>query len=439
MRPGTMPLAFPGIVRDIRKTTPQSKRDPMKKRAETKAWTNQRIAETKAAVKAELDEGAGEDPTARLEMALKRLNDLETDTSPGGNLKRLVFIITALVQHERAGGLKPAQIRGLTRLAHVILKIHGIRPGFSSLSFLYGDLHLALSQIYRKQGQIWQSAWEQQLSMHLGRDAPAASNAPGVSALSMGIRALRLGHTHIAVAELKEADRMGLPAHLRMRARLECHKALRLAGDYEEAKALASDSKSLSKVFPVEALELEWESLCRNAQQSGDVSPIVLSVLRGKPHNQASYVCEAFLWSRTVKSRTWLQRFKRARTMARNNTINPRDQGFLWEFVQVLESCYDTDYPILVRLEELGSIIARLNLLYTIDWELLAWATAARWLFRVNSRHLAALVLNEYQALSHRVTQRRSHDALCLLGDLSDPYREPMGIVREAEDERSAG
>ena len=97
------------------------------------SWRHETLIQEKKAIKAELDAVAqsGAGPSARLQQALQKLAELETDNTTTGRLRRYIYAVSALVHHERYGGLKPKQVKGIAQIALAIVTVFRIKPGFS--------------------------------------------------------------------------------------------------------------------------------------------------------------------------------------------------------------------------------------------------------------------------------------------------------------------
>src|SRR5262249_46003728 len=130
-----------------------------------RTWTQKLVTACQSEVRAELvqiQESKG--VHARLQAALRAIADLDADDTGQGRLRRYVYVMSALVHHERHGGLTPAQINRLVDLGYAILQAQGVVLGSKHLGSLYGDLHLIKSQILRLEGASWPAAWEQEMA-----------------------------------------------------------------------------------------------------------------------------------------------------------------------------------------------------------------------------------------------------------------------------------
>jgi len=144
----------------------------------------------------------------------------------------------------------------------------------------------------------------------------------------------------------------------------------------------------------------------------------MLSVRKGKSHHQPSYILEAFLWSRVIGETKWIDRYPTVRRVAWGSDFVLRRSILLHRCVMVLEQCYDFKIPFPIRLEAIGKVISSLNSLTTVDKELMVWGATLRWLGRGRSSGFYSLVMGEYKALSWRLTEGNSPDALGVFGDL---------------------
>ena len=133
---------------------------------------------------------------SRLRAALDGVARLGGLFSPQEQLQRFIYLIAALAHHARWGGLKSNVVTQLMQLGEAILKTHHVEKCESTLSGLWGELHLSHSQVLKKSGEPFLAAWEQQFSRYLSGRAPVG--AEGFHALAVANRALRLGHSELS-------------------------------------------------------------------------------------------------------------------------------------------------------------------------------------------------------------------------------------------------
>lgn len=382
-------------------------------------WDLKLIDEHKRIIKQDLD--AHSDPMqdhSRLELIFQRLGNLADDDSDVGRLCRYIYAMSALVHHERIGGLSDRDVTRLVELAYAILQAQGVRPRASRLAALYGDIHLIKSQIDRKAGYPWRAAWEQQMALQLAGDLP--SGGLGFQRLGMGNRALRLGHAQLALRRFMEAESAGLDDGPRARCWLGRMHALWLGGHEEEASAIAERIVAEASVQDDIRREVVWFQLLRQFQRTGDLSPLLKTIRHDGTYYEGTYIIETCLWGYTIESRGFINRLPRLASIRRNKKLLPQRLGAWYDAGLRLQECYDHNLPLPIRLRGLSQILEERDRLLTVDKELLILAAATRWLARSKSQDLALLVFSEYQSLCRRLSDGRTSDCLHVLRDIAE-------------------
>jgi len=338
-----------------------------------------------------------------------------------------------LVHHKNYGGLQHSQIKKLASLAYSLLQIQDIQPETSQLGFLYGEIHIALSQIYRKSGEHLAAAWEQQVSDHL-----AKKNLHGglhYQALAKAIRAMRLGQMSRALHEYIIADSPEAPLRQQETARLGRIRCLRLMRQFQAASQLIQRSLLEGDQKERFILELEWEHICLETTQSQDMSDMIVSVQRKGRHYRAVYLLEAYLWALAAPQRKWLERLPKVATVQRNRSLQSKELGFFNRVMIQLEECQDSDIPLVIRIKSLGQLVQDINQFIAIDRQLLFYIAATRWLAKIHSPTLAAMMLGEYEGLCRKMTHGKCPDIFLMANDLMNRpwYREALDLMKEEE------
>ncbi len=393
----------------MEKFSPSSKRNQ---------WRLEMVPVIKSEVKSEIDELLKQnEPSDIFPHISQRIKELDTSDAPTSQLKRLILVISALVHHQRYSGLSSKQVKDLSETAEAILKVEKINPVKSKFAFLYGELHLVLSQIYRKSGKHLLSAWEQQLALYLSRYSPPGGIC--FQRLAYGHRAMRLGFLEDALEDFEFAEKGDLPLSQKEKARIGRVKALRLLGRLDESCKMANDARNdYESISQSALLELEWEMICCGVQNGAPPHKMVAAVRKGESHYEATYILEAFLWVRAFKDKIWFDQLPKLSTIMRDTALGVKNRGFLYKAVASLEEYDDEAIPIAVRLRCLGLTVSKLSEFVLVDNELLFLAAVARWL---RHRHLEGhlrLVVGQYRSLSAHLTKSASYDALHLLADL---------------------
>lgn len=373
------------------------------------------LARLKREIRDELQAVMDRDGTkARLKHILARIEAVTGSTDPKSLSQCFVYCLSALFHHAEHGGLTESQIRKLSHLANAVLRVQNIKPGRTTQAYLFHELHLARSYVLMRSGQLWKAAWEQQLAVHLSPQNP--TGGVGFQLLTRAIRAIRLGHLELGLKDLAVAEAESLSPEYRARAFLERLKALRLQGALKTAAELSAKSAEYS-LSPKQAQEVEWEAMCRSVVASRDLAPIISATLPRHSHHEPSYILEAFVWTRIPASREWMTRFPLIRSLGKNTFVDIKAHGAFGECASALQQVYDAEIPLPFRLEILGDALGKISQVPTLDWELLLWAAAARWVIRARVDNMRDLVLSEYRALSAKMTSGKSTDVLRLMDD----------------------
>ncbi len=389
-------------------------------KSQKSSWTVALVNQTKSDVRDEIDKAVvgNSDLGVRLSHILAQVARLQDEVNSPNLLRCLVYVMSALVHHERFGGLSMADVGRLFEIGKRILQWRGVKAGKSNLAFLHGELHLVMSQIFRREGEPLRSAWEQQLSERMSGATPVGGS-PAHQAMALGLRAIRLGHAALAMHSFQDALKAGMAPPQRCRLQVEMVRTLRLCGMRGRAQAecnvfLQSDGLSAN-----ERAELQWEENCLALHgPDADLTPLLASVKKGQVHHAESYILEAFIWTRAVSSTEWLKRYPTVKSLARNPNLDFRGAGFLYRAARLLETSYDVDIPLLTRCERLGRVVFERDLLLGVDKELLVLAATARWLVRNHFFPLASLVIATYQGLSRTLSSGSASDTLGLVCDL---------------------
>lgn len=379
-------------------------------------WRKDAIDRQKEETKSLLDAQTFSKSRQRLQFIMERIHRLENDHSGRGCIQRYLFIVHALLHHSRFGGLNASQVKNLFQLGQGILKLNKIQSSSSKLGFLYGDLHLVQSFVLRREGRKWQAGWEQQISFYLSQRSK--SSRAGFQSLSVGIQLLRMGHADQAIEELKQVRSSELSPSARVRAQLEelkCYRLMRNEKDFDRVYEILGKTSTLS---PDECKEREWEHLSFEAQQTGDIQNLVAAVLSKRSHHDPEYILDAFLWTRVVSSREWMNRYPSLRKLAPNISFKRTELGILSRCVMAMEEAYDSEIPYLIRLQKIGDLLSQCGAFRTTDHELLVWAAVARWLSRQGSNGFLNIVLSEYRSLSLSLSLGKNPDSLGILADL---------------------
>lgn len=371
-------------------------------------WTEAEINASKQRIKDELDQRQEQGgPEARQQLILDRLKQYEPSEKPEELLDLFVYLVSALVHHSRYPFLTQSRYERLLEHARTILQSQGIREGRSRVSFLHGELHFIQSQIERQEGRHWTAAWHQFMGYHATRGEPPGGE--GFQQLSLGNRAMRLGHTRLARGYLETAEGL-LTGSLLERCRLSLLICLRLLGDKEVAMDRLGQLKKEKHLSEEAERELNWEKALHDFTETQDLVPLLILTKKGNPCYRTSYLVELSLLAMSTSSRQWLDRVPKLENLRRRKELDvPRHDLFL-SLARTLQEAYDVERPLNQRLQRVGESLNATQGLFNVEKELLYWAASARWLLRCRSEDLAALAQAEYESRSLLASDGRTRD-----------------------------
>ena len=394
-------------------------------------WTANQVDQAKIAIKAELDriEEAQGRP-ARLQSILRELQAAADKHDDDNRLRSFVLIMSALVYHQRLGGLKDSQVSSLHNKAVAILQAQGIEPGRSRLAFLWGELHQVKSLIDRRNGEHWLAAWELQLGGYLSR--PTKFHDSPFQSLAYANRSLRLGNARLAYQWYETAS-MAKQATVKEQALLGQVRCARLMGEIDLCLRLIENNIKASEDFSeASKREFGWEKLRIDHIVSDNFAPIFPQIQKKNEFHSTTFIVEAYLLAASLSSKDWMNRMRKMRTVARDKHLDTKRRQAEFNFALCIEDGYEVDVPLVNRLRNLGQHLSGLSEIPNIDKVLLAWAAATRWLIRSHAKPLAALTLREYRSLSMRLSDGQDDDVTRACRDMLDAewYKETAGDLR---------
>lgn len=404
-------------------------------------WTIQLLEARKAQIKAEiLDWRSTFSKQQTLAKILGRIKETNQKHDSDHYLSCIIYCISAAVHHEAFGGLNERQQAQIFEMADSILKVKGIQSKRSHFACLHSDLHTIRGQIKRKGGNHWVAAWEQHLAKRAGGQFYAAGQ--GYHDFSMGNRFLRLGSKKMALAYYQAAsaefEKTGNSNDSLLRIQINQILISRISGDVELAKVLIDNLRLRCGKDERLAIDLDWEQLCCQAQETGDLRPMLQATKRGLPHDKSSYIVEQVLWGMCFQKRDWLKELANLGALYRTKGGKVKSIGPFFDIVFAIQRAYDFSMPIDVRIKDLGEQLPRIPAIISVDKELLIWLAAARLLVRLRSYEMARLCLFRYEALSLTLTGGGKRDCLGLASDLLEAawYEHPENAAEISEEEQ---
>lgn len=377
------------------------------------------VAEVRASLDTIREPGDGKAlaaPDKVFQHCSQQIERLQNDSSDMARLRTYVYVLAVLVEQERYGGLPDSQVKAAVALGFQILRLQGINPEKSKLAMTFWNLHSICSQLLRKKGDHWLSAWEQSFAVRYA--ALNTSHEEAHHHLSLGNRSLRLGEAALALGEFRKGELGAGSSHILWKCRLAQLTGLRVSGQMPVFFDLLRESLKTEELTAGQKGEFLWEELCANLQTNGDFSAMYKSMRRGELHYKGGFVVEGCLWAMVLPSTEWLARLPSLESMKKNKVFEVKPLGAFYQIALSLQQAGDHELPVQVRINAVGEGLAEANRLVTIDKELLCWLAATRCLVRLRAYSLAILCLCQYRALSFRLSEGRSQDVLGQARDL---------------------
>jgi predicted unusual protein kinase regulating ubiquinone biosynthesis (AarF/ABC1/UbiB family) len=351
----------------------------------------------------------GEEPA--LTHACREAEVLETDPSLHGQLHAFLYACAALDRHARRGGLDSETVGRLYRRALTVLAKNGIRPATSRVAHLYGELHATMCRVAALEGRAWSAAWRHFLAKYEGGSTPDQRELLRRVSLD-----LQLGLARDALARLLDAELPGTPVLALASLRLARVRILRLSGELEHAAQVHGTISVDRECAPATSRELAWEKACIESQQSGSLEPQVRLIRVDRDARTPRRLLDLFLWSRATPAKTWLGAAPKAASLRRMAAAELDPVAL--RAALAIERCIEGKSSIGSRVHALGRALEQADRIDELDQQLLVWAAAGRWLFRVKRHDLAALPLARYRALSLGLSQGKQPDILGVASDV---------------------
>lgn len=380
-----------------------------------KVFYRSNIDKKKQEIKSYLDQNS-DSPTARLDLIVQRLNILKSEEETSENrLSTFIYIMSALVHHQKFGGLTKPSINRFTEYAEAILISENIDAGLSRLSFLYVELYAVLSQINMNHGEHWPSAWKLMSAFHF-QYKPSDKELAWKS-LGLAIRFLRLGHCEKALEYYRKCDFQFGESHLSYQSKIGQMICLRFLGQYEEITQLQNLLYSQDDTLPKEVdLDLKWEQTTSQIYQDGNPSPLFKLVNKRKDgHSNPSYQLEAYFWSK-IKRPLSQSPVSKPSTISRSQKMNRNAFKKLYQASTLLEKSLDTNYTLAQRLKYLGEMTEFSSEVRTLDRELLILAVTVVWLKSHGFKDMQEIAWQNYKSKCLQISSGRVGDLLQVEG-----------------------
>lgn len=358
-------------------------------------------------------------------------------------MERFFQIVWLLQNCEEPALLSGRTLEDLTRMAEYALRVMGIKPYSSQLSYLYRDLYHAKSKLLARMDQPWDAAWCLTLAevMTGNQEGRGALDADFATTMLKAEHYQALGHTAEALEAFQKADELAKDDADIGTARLGTIRCLRIFNELLSTRKLIDGTLSQLQLPEPLRLSFIWEKALTLAQAEGDNTALLQLIGSRKKDNHIedqSELLSALLWCYAAKqkatlddlpSSTWLKR--------RLPQTSIKTHAEKLKYLQVLENCYATKDTISEKLKDLGEFLGSTRNNPPTGDRCIFLAAVARWLFRVKQKSAAKLVIAEYRQVSHLLSEGKSEGLYSLLSDIGDRLSSVGESTRAISSERN--
>ncbi|SMF59350.1 hypothetical protein [Pseudobacteriovorax antillogorgiicola] len=353
------------------------------------------------------------------------------------DLKIVCYIISTLnlisLSKETTSEFKTL-VGKLEKIAEALLSKNNVKPGRSRLSFLYGELKQGVAAVVKKDGHTWEALWESSLGLFLSRGC--AHPILPFQHINFALQTIDRGFP-TRVMELIDEMSTGLESESdRSYLELIRIKALRLSGHHGQCEELINAQIKKHGESP----RLLWEWHYTQAILTGE-SKDLHRFLFGKGKKNIEYL-EAYMkyafWIKAQPRKSYLKLCPKVSTLKRllkSETNNVRFKK-LFKVLSAIEDAYDTNVPMVKRIDKIGRVMAVIETLEA-EYRILSLAAILRFLNQ-RQKQMASLFHGEYKSHSLKLSEGRDSDVLNLFGSSSDlevikPFYDSLHSIPEKE------
>ncbi|SMF54664.1 hypothetical protein [Pseudobacteriovorax antillogorgiicola] len=283
-------------------------------------------------------------------------------------------------------------------MAAALINLLGIHQKHHRLAPLQQEYYRLRSLLARHDSNIWASRWNLGMACHTNQEI-----AHPEIILDMAESSWRVQDVTGFYDWLAKGQASNDPVLLKRLQHLKW-QAQRILGDSTWAESAQDDP------FWV------WQHGLLAAQVHEDFGELHRLVKKGGDFYNSEKIIEFNLWVLSGRSRAWLKRQLNVKNLKRRKGLSDQSHTRIYELVACLQDCYDYERPLLKRIEALGDLLPSLPSLGSLEWEMLAWCAAGRWLVRSKAQQLADLCFHEYKKLSLALSLNKDPDLLNRLG-----------------------
>ena len=348
----------------------------------------------------------------RLAAMLEQIATLDGQTEPAPLLERFILCQFALAFHVQVGGLTLKVASELIELSRAILKLQGSLVVTGKLSWLSGEMHILMGQVFNTFGRRWDALWQQEYGLYFGTRNEAKEKA--FSSYTLGQRLLRLGYAKESVAHFQDAIKDADDSKVVDAAHLSLVRAHFMSGSLSSAIAISEKMLKMT-LAPNHRDEVLWGMTLFGCLTTFELAPLLTLSRKNETYKHPSYQLELALWMYAWPDDRYHKQIPSSRYLRRKFGST---EGFVKDFlhsVEMLQDLYEGVGSNVVKIEKIEELLSSKSLLVTIDKEVLLTLAVLRWLKKARWPRLARFTELDLRSLGFRLTDTQNFDFWGLL------------------------
>jgi hypothetical protein len=375
---------------------------------------------------------------------LQLVTSPQASAKADGHIVRYFQIVWLFNHYRERGGLSRKVVDDLTTMAEYSLRLLGVKPYSSHLSYLYRSLYEARGRLLGIEQHPWLAAWSHYLADALDGSVGSAdtSSANFTTQLQLAQYHFALGAIGESLESYQRAEAAAASDEEIGKARLGMIRCLRIFGECESASNLAAGITEHAVISDDLRAKLMWEQVFAEAQRSNDCAGIVKTiqaVRRRQTVSNARYLVFATLWCYASRQRSAIADLPGISWIKRTPSLKDgvdEEADELLGFYQTLEACYAPEGAVFDKLKMLGDALDATRERHGSEELGVFLAAVVRWLIRTKQKHFAAMAMNEYHQISLALTRGRSAYLFDLLADIGDKLGSTGDTTRDGNESR---
>ncbi len=382
-----------------------------------KLWTVEAIHQTQDKISKELSSYLQNDMyVTAIEYCLEKILPLDDHNDDLTTVCYIISTINLISFSKDASSEFKFLVAKLEKIAKALLDKNNIKAGKSKLSFLHGQLKQSMASILKSDGDTWGALWESSLGLFLSRGS--ANPILPFQHISFAIQTIDRGFPLRVMGILDEMDRTLSSTYEKDHLKFLKIKALRLSGQHEECEVIIDNLIATQGAND----RLLWEKYFNRAILYGETRELhrfLFGKHRTKNEYSKAYFLYAF-WMRAQPKKIYSKLCPKVASLKRTlkGFTNSSKSKKLLKVLATIEEAYDSNIPIITRVNKIGRIMPIVETLEA-EYRILALASIVRF-FNQRQKQMASIFHGEYQCQSRKMSEGNNNDIFRLFHNAED-------------------